>query len=368
MAISTEVQYATIHDLFLDPFNPRLGRHLPSQVLSREELLLKMRTWTLDELALSYLENGGFWTNEALLVVEEELYGENRLVVVEGNRRLAALILLNEAFQGNPISPTWAEMVREVEPSPDLFDRVPYIMVDSRNDIQTFLGFRHVTGIKQWDADVKAGFIANLIDEQGLSYREVGRMIGNRSSTVRQHYIAYRVLLQMEAEVSGFDPADAHRKFAILYMSVQTEGARRYLSIDISANPAEAQYPIPQDRIEHLNNFATWLFGSENIERLVTDTRQVSKFGEILNDEEATEYLENSAFPDFRVAYRIAGGDEAEIIKYVTEAANNIELALTQAHLYNESEELRNVVLRLGKSAFRLLTVFPDILEEIVRA
>ena len=51
-----------------------------------------MRNWVLDELAGSYLENG-FWQHEALLVVKEELCGKERLVVVEGNRRLAALIV-----------------------------------------------------------------------------------------------------------------------------------------------------------------------------------------------------------------------------------------------------------------------------------
>ncbi|PJF20517.1 MAG: hypothetical protein CUN56_15770, partial [Phototrophicales bacterium] len=146
--------------------------------------------WTLDELAQSYLENGGFWLHEALLVVNEELYGATRLVVVEGNRRLAALKYLNDAYQGNPASRKWQEISESAEPPPNLFTEVPYILVNSREKIQAFLGFRHVTGIKQWDADEKAYFIAKLIDEQEMTYTQVMRQIGSKTPAVRRHYIA----------------------------------------------------------------------------------------------------------------------------------------------------------------------------------
>ena len=41
------------------------------QIFSQEEVLDLMRDWVLEELAISYLESG-FWTHEALLVVEED--------------------------------------------------------------------------------------------------------------------------------------------------------------------------------------------------------------------------------------------------------------------------------------------------------
>ena len=89
MAISTKVEYASVvnDELCLDPTNPRLGRSNTGRGVSQERVLDLMKNWTLDELAISFLENGGFWTHEAVLVVEEKLYGETCLVVVEGNRR-----------------------------------------------------------------------------------------------------------------------------------------------------------------------------------------------------------------------------------------------------------------------------------------
>ena len=74
MAISQSIEYAKLKDLCLDPKNPRLGRHAVEQQLSQAAILKKMRDWTLDEIALSLAESG-FWTQEALVVVEESLAG-----------------------------------------------------------------------------------------------------------------------------------------------------------------------------------------------------------------------------------------------------------------------------------------------------
>jgi len=71
-------------------------------------------------------------------------------VVVEGNRRLAALKQLNAAIEGQPVSRKWTEIVSGVRIPERLFDRIPYVLAGSRADVQAFLGFRHVTGIKQW--------------------------------------------------------------------------------------------------------------------------------------------------------------------------------------------------------------------------
>ena len=88
-----KVEHAPLNKFYLDAKNPRLGRHQTNADPSQEEILDLMRDWVLDELAGSYLENG-FWQHEALLVIEKELDGKEWFVVVEGNRRLAALIYL----------------------------------------------------------------------------------------------------------------------------------------------------------------------------------------------------------------------------------------------------------------------------------
>lgn len=364
MAISTELQFATLDDLYLDPTNPRLGRNNTGRDVPQEKVLELMQTWTLDELAQSYLEGGGFWTHEALLVVEEELYGKPRLIVVEGNRRLAALIFLKRAYLGQETSKKWAGIVEGTDQPPDLFERIPYLKADDRQDIETFLGFRHVTGIKEWKPAEKAEFIAKLIDERGLSYEEVRRKIGSKTPTVRQLYIAYRLLLQVENSVEEIPPERYKRRFSVMYLSLRTPGVQKYLDLDIRAEPEAAKEPVRNEKIEELGNLARWVFGTENTDPLFTDSRKVDDFGRILESSEANQYLERTAKPKFEVAYRISGGDEDEVIKLIEQAADNIELALTRAHFFKNSVKLQRAVKRLSIDAAQLLGIFPDMDKE----
>src|SRR6266446_1148291 len=95
---------ANLDELYLDPRNPRLGRRNIEKNLSQDEVLELMKDWELEELAVSFLESG-FWPQEPLVAIEEKIDKQQGLVVVEGNRRLAALRLLMDARAGKPVPP-----------------------------------------------------------------------------------------------------------------------------------------------------------------------------------------------------------------------------------------------------------------------
>jgi hypothetical protein len=358
MAVGTELKFASLEELKLDPMNPRLGRNNTRPDLPQADILELMKDWTLDELAVSFLESGGFWTHEAVLATKERLYGKNQLVVLEGNRRLAALMLLNEALNGRPVSKKWADIAQDAKPPKNLFTRIPYIEVDTREDIESFLGFRHVTGIKEWRPAEKAEYIAKLIDERGMDYEQVMKKIGSKTQTVRQNYISYRLLLEIEEAVDVPDE-NLEDRFSVMYLSLRTKGVQKYLHIDIQADPKKAKRPVPKAHLDSLARFALWLFGDEDRDPLFTDSRKVDDFGRILESRKAVEYLERSDEPSFDVAYRLAGGDEPEIIRLIETAADNIELALTRAHLYADSKELRAAIERLGKDSEQLMKILP---------
>lgn len=358
------IDYAAVDALFLDPTNPRLGRRVAEATLSQSKVLDAMKDWTLEELAVSFAESG-FWPQEALIVVSEQLYGEERLVVVEGNRRLAALKTLKAALDGTVKGRTWIELAERLPA--DFFDAVPYIKVESRQQVSAYLGFRHVTGIKEWKPAEKAEYIAKLIEEEGLTYDQVRRKIGSKMPTVRQHYIAYRLLLQMETrEEINLDAVEG--KFSVLYLSLRTTGVRKYLSVDIDASPQEAIAPVPEDKLEKLENYSRWLFGTDKKEPLFTDSRQVDTFGKILESEDSISYLERTANPSFDVALRKSGAGETNLIEFVSVASDNLQLALAEAHLFKSSSALQRVVKRVAADTAQLVSIFPGLKEEIERS
>lgn len=361
MTIHTEQSYFNVEDLNLDPLNPRLGRHRMSINTSQDKLLEIMCEWVLDELALSYIESGSFWSYEPLIVIKDVLYGNECLIVVEGNRRLAALKILKKVSEGDNSSNYWTLKLDDREIPDDLFDNIPCVVVDSRKSVQSFLGFRHVTGIKQWAANEKSDFIIRMIDESEYTYQQVARKIGSKIPTVRKNYLAYKTLLQMDEHVDSFDLTRAEKRFAILYMALSTVGAQHYLHIDLEVPPSLNCKPVPEDHLENLKHFSEWLFGTEDKPNIVTDTRQVADFGKILESQKAVKYLTETIEPKFEVAFRISGGDEEETINYIRQAANYVELALMRAHAFKDSHDLQIAVKRLGEDVHQILDTFPEI-------
>lgn len=365
-----EIQRAPLNKFRLDAKNPRLGLRQTEADISQEKILDLMNAWSLEELAVSYLESG-FWTHEALLVVEEEIDDESILVVVEGNRRLAALNYLHRAVHRKPIprnSRKWHSLVENLnednlEELQELFNHIPYIEVDSREAIEAFLGFRHVTGIKQWPSEQKAKYIANLIDENEINYEDAMRQIGSRTSTVRDHYIAYRLLQQMEDCLKNFSPEDVRGRFSVMYLSLRTQGVQKYLHIDLSADPQDVQNPVPQEHMGALRNFARWLFGSKQRGQkpLFNDSRRVNDFSRILESSEGLKYLESKEKPDFDYAFQLAGGEEYYLVQLLNEATSNVRSVLKRVHDYKDSEDIQEKAEILGIKFQQLMHVLPNV-------
>jgi hypothetical protein len=368
MADQPKIEAESLRNLFLDAANPRLGRHNVDRQPTQDEVLDLMKDWTLEELAVSFLENG-FWPQEALIAVMEQVVKSKThgLVVVEGNRRLAALKMIERTRSGLEKSSKWTDLIAPFKP--EAFKRlesIPYILMPSRKSVQSYLGFRHVTGINPWNPTEKAQFIAHLIEDEKLTYEQVRRRIGSKLPAVRQNYISYRLLLQMEDNGDQVAVDKVEERFSVLYLSLRTEGVQKYLHIDIAADPKDARRPVPTARLKELANFAKWLFGDQKNESIISDSRQVDDFGRALLSKNAREYLERTPRPVFEVARRMAGVDEEEISTHIERAADEIEEALKAVHRLKGSPRLQVAVKRLGQDAMQLLDIFPAIKAEVM--
>ncbi len=365
MPIDTELRYAKIENLKLDPKNPRLGVEKVSRGLDQDQLLNEMRDWELEELAVSFLEDG-YWPQEALLVIEEKLDGEKSLVVIEGNRRLAALKYLQQTLQGNPPTPKWQQLVNGQKPLKDLFQKIPYLIAGNRNEVSGYLGFRHVSGIKEWGPAEKAAFIAKMIDEDGLTYNQVMRRIGSKTEPVRRNYISYRIFLQMKEVGNEIDVNKVEQRFSLLFLALRGKGTQEYLGVDIDAEPgtSKAERPVPPKKRQSLVFFARWLFGSEfksnPVEPIVSDSRQIGNFDKAIGNEASRGYLERTSAPDLKVAYRIAGGEEWETYEELETASDHLRSVLGVIHNFRKSRRIHEAVEKVSRAALELLRGYPE--------
>ena len=342
-----QIEYAALSKIFLDPRNPRLGRAVQGLVLTQEEVYERMRGWSLEELATSFLESG-FWVHEAVLCVVEEIDGDERLVVIEGNRRIAALKCLKKTYQGEERSPKWLELIDGADEPTEIFSAVPYIRITERSDVDAFLGFRHVTGIKEWRPPEKAEFISKLINEHGISYRDVMRKIGSKTPVVERNYVAYCIFNQMK-EIEGLEVDRVRNRFSVLFLSLRSRHVQKFLGVEdkFGNDPSKVQPPVDDEHLDRLKEYSVWLFGDEETLPVVQDSRQVDKFARVLASEDGLNYLRAMRRPSLEKAYIIAGGDQEELYDIISTATYNLQEALSSIHLYKNDEKLVKMVKRM---------------------
>lgn len=146
-------------DLELDSNNPRFPKSMRNSSITEIIKYMLLEASTL-ELMQAIGENG-FFEGEQLLVV---LQNNNKYKVIEGNRRLTAIMLLNDYT----IATVKKDLVKQVYEN-SLFkpiDEIPCLVFDSEDEIRKYLGYRHITGIKSWGLSEKARYLSELKDSQ----------------------------------------------------------------------------------------------------------------------------------------------------------------------------------------------------------
>ena len=257
-----EVYDAPVEQLLLDADNPRLASGAGGDT---QEDLLKV-LWTemaVDEVAFSIAANG-FFREEPLLVIPGDGVkgGRGKFIVVEGNRRLAAVLLLRDAQLRKKLKVTELPTItpeRHTE-----LNTVPVFRYPNRQSLWTFCGFRHINGAKPWDAFSKAQYVATVHEQYNVPLDEIARKIGDRHATVKRLYRGYKVLEQAEQK-AGFSKEDRVRNkfyFSHLYTAVDQVEFQKFLGID--PDKSLKPNPVPKSKISELKELMTYIYGNKS--------------------------------------------------------------------------------------------------------
>jgi hypothetical protein len=207
MAQLKEDQIAVV-DLLLDPNNFRFqdesgyvtadANRFHEQTV-QERAYRRIRLAGLLELKSSIVTNG-FLAVERL-VVRPYPATPSKYVVIEGNRRLAALRWLKDDHEAGVSIP---QSVIEV------LDKVPVVVIDDDSDDSIYLslmGIRHVGGIRQWGGYQRAKLVTELRDKHQIESGDVGGRLGMSTQEVNRRYRAFKALQQMQNDEEFGDRA-----------------------------------------------------------------------------------------------------------------------------------------------------------------
>ena len=252
-----------LDELLLDIDNPRLASGAGGT--SQEELLsILWREMAVDEVAFSIAANG-FFPSEPLFVVPgdpKKPAQKDKFLVVEGNRRLAAVLLLVDKKLRTKLKATDLPEISEERRTP--LRELPVVVYTDRRSLWQYCGFRHINGAQPWDAFSKAKYVAMVFERYNESLDDIARRIGDRHTTVKRLYRGYKVLQQAETQV-GFDKEDRFSNrfyFSHLYTALDQPDFQKHLGI--TPEGSLKPNPVPKSKLDELSELMTWIYGRKS--------------------------------------------------------------------------------------------------------
>ena len=306
---SKEIQRISVSNLKFDPENPRIPNDIDG---TNDEAVIDylLTEANLDDLMKSLLSQG-YFEGEPLLVCASD---DEKYIVVEGNRRLGALKLIN-GF----VPPRKQGTVKAIlEESDILIEEVPCIVFEERDDILGYLGYRHITGIKEWDHLAKARYL-NQLYEKTISepkykdssskdiYKILAKNIGSRSNAVENLLRGLKAIDFADDEdilsEIGIDPNKIH--FSLLTTALNNSDIRNYIYLD-----QNEQINVDKLNKNSIKNLLSWLYGGKNQRKVISESRDIQKLAKIISNEDSLNFLigHQEDKDVIETAYTLAGG------------------------------------------------------------
>ena len=334
-----------VERLQLDCGNPRLIGQ-PENATDEAIIARLYRAAEIDEL-LQSISTNGYLDIEPL--VGMCVPQSNELLVLEGNRRLAALRLLREPDLVSRIASS--EGLRITIPPIDeslctTFEQVSVYRVASREDARSFIGFKHINGPAKWDAYAKARFAAQWYRagrSEGVDLADIARAIGDQHATIKRMVSAIYVLEQAEGQ-GLFDIEDRYTRkfnFSHLYTALSRSQYMEYLGLGAawaSHDPRPDQ--VPRERLKELRKVLVWIYGSKSNDTqpvVRSQNPHIKHLGEVLAHAEGRHVLETTG--DLGAAHASTVPVDEQFSASLIRARDNIRDAAGSLRAYDGGDQ-----------------------------
>ena len=315
-----------IEQLEFDKENPRL----PTSVRGKDDasIIKYLASKTGIENLMSSIGENGFFPGEAIVVTPHD----SKYIVIEGNRRLAALRLLQDPTLARVPGIGSAAAAATYKPV-----QVPVYVVPSREDTLQYLGFRHISGVQRWDPLAKTRYLETLFNrtqgEPEQRYVSVAREIGSKSPTVRRNLdalAAYKIIEQMDF-YNVADIGEGDFQFGTFYTAVSNVEIANFIGTRKEGIPT---HPITDPDVidrTHLGELVKFMFERDaRSNTKLGESRNIGKLGEVLANPDSLQALRLGQ--SLESAYRLTPDSRNDFMRHMNQAIE--ELKQANANLY----------------------------------
>lgn len=297
-----EVLIIKLENLFLDPNNYRLRSHPEYRAVDKNSELkpaIQTRTFNLIAGTANYeihdliesMKANGYLRVDNILVRKHDSDLE-KYIVIEGNRRLAALKVLQEQnAKGYDIGKFQVNIFEEgVE--------VVLCSFDNEVDYLILMGLKHVSGNKKWDTYNQAKLL-NQLKSEGYSEEDIAKKVGISKPEVERQIRGYHAIddfIQKTKSINYGEYFNPYDKFMIFVELTNKPKLRKWVGWD------EDTFEFKSE--DNKNRFYSWItpkveYDDETNkdiieEPIISSHKQVRQLEEIIEDEESLSFMEDN--------------------------------------------------------------------------
>lgn len=306
---AANLRRVSLRSLYLDPNNFRIIHELDqkqvpdSDVKNRDVIQRTMRLLSgeknqnIQDLIESFKANGYLRVDQILV---RELPGGG-LLVVEGNRRVAALKFLQQEYETKGIDLG--------QLSPDTFSQVPVVLYTDGDEVHhlTLMALKHISGNKKWGEWNQAQLLEILHKTHGLGEDEICRRIGISKVELRRSLRA----LAMVAEYQASDYGDQFNEamFPIFRHAVRSAALKNWLQWDDGDreihNTGNRDFffsLLSREPMEEEEDDGSVGYGGKYLDPVITRRDDIDTLAKVISDDRALAYLKKNR--DLNGAYR----------------------------------------------------------------
>jgi hypothetical protein len=332
--------------LDFDPANPRLVEDGIKNPTDSQIILALADTADLAEVVESVAANG-YIDIEPIIA---QRVG-NRWRVLEGNRRLAAIRILQKPALAKGTGISVPEISAE---NLKTLKEVTVYAVANPGQAREYIGFKHINGPHKWDAIAKARFAADWYRKErssGITIELIARRLGDGHDTVVRLVNGMFVLDQAD-QTKVYDIKDRYpgKRFAFshLYTALTRPGYREFLGLPEEWRADDPKpNPVPKQNLENLKQVLLWLYGSnsDQIKPVITSQNPDLKFlAEVLANPRARTIM--MARNDLREAHAQVERKGTRFEGALVNAKQEVEVAMSQIIGYDPED---STLLEIGR-------------------
>jgi hypothetical protein len=164
-------------------------------------------------------------------------------------------------------------------------------------------------------------------------------------------------LLLQARENFGLDTTRAENDFSVLYRALSAPAIREFIGLELGATEQRLKKPVPKARQKAVGELLLWMFGDENSEPAMKDSRYITQLAVVLEHKAATEKLR--ATGDLVYAFTVAGGEARRFIENLEKASYHLDESLPDAHRNKGNATAVALVHRCWETMQEIVRHFP---------